>query len=403
MVPIHGRPEVFLARQPQQWSRQLTTRAAAVKLFRENPFSVSLATFFILFGVGTLFYANYVYNTYIIGAFHKFPEPVAQKLRRALYYTNISLSPKDAVKYYSQALQVADEMGMDPFSDEILGVKIQLAGLMEKIQQYQKAIEILETVRKDCLLWVDQLGGKEGNEGKRTRVLGKTIAISVKLGELYTNEYVAETEAAEEKLIWAVETILKEKKRREDEGVKPGEGRWMTDEEIGAALESLGTHYEEKNQHYLAAPLFLQALASSPKSTCHSVVLSTFPNTPTPKAYTNPFPTVNNLSISLAQQIPPPTPGTPPISRPALISNARSWAEKSLAIAASIKPPDRDAECDMGCAVATHNLGEFAEMDGDVQEARRRYEEAGSLAKAIGFEEGVRNSKEGLRRIEGRS
>jgi hypothetical protein len=78
----------------------------------------------ILFGAGSLVYTNYIYNSYIIGAFSKFPEPVAQKLRRALYYTNISLSPKEAVKYYGQALAVADELGMDPFSDEILGVKI---------------------------------------------------------------------------------------------------------------------------------------------------------------------------------------------------------------------------------------------------------------------------------------
>lgn len=62
----------------------------------------------ILAGVGHLIYANYIYNSYIIGAFHKFPEPVAVKLRRALYYTNIDLNPKEALKYYQQALSVAE-------------------------------------------------------------------------------------------------------------------------------------------------------------------------------------------------------------------------------------------------------------------------------------------------------
>jgi len=112
---------------------------------------------------------------------------------------------------------------------------------------------------------------------------------------------------------------------------------------------------------------------------------------------------VNNLSISIAQQSPPPTPNTPPLSRPALVNNARTWAEKALAVAAHIAPPQRDAECDTGCAVATHNLGEFAEMDGDVAEARRRYEEARGLAKGVGFVEGVRNAEEGLRRVGGGS
>ena len=54
----------------------------------------------------------------------------------------------------------------------------------------------------------------------------------------------------------------------------------------------------------------------------------------------------------------------------------------------------------MGCAVATHNLGEFAEMDGDIAEARRKFEEAKSLSKAIGFQEGVINSEDALRRLE---
>jgi hypothetical protein len=126
---------------------------------------------------------------------------------------------------------------MDPFSDEIIGVKIQLAALMEKIQQYEKAIQILEIVKSDNLKWVEQLGGKKGNEGKRTRVLGKTVGVSVKLGELYANEYVLEKEKAEESLVWAVETVLKEQRRREVEGVKEGEGEWLTNEEIGGSLE----------------------------------------------------------------------------------------------------------------------------------------------------------------------
>ena len=38
---------------------------------------------------------------------------------------------------------------------------------------------------------------------------------------------------------------------------------------------ALGHHYEEKDQHYLSAPLFLQALGLCPPKSCHSVVLST--------------------------------------------------------------------------------------------------------------------------------
>ncbi|TAQ88314.1 hypothetical protein B7494_g3367 [Chlorociboria aeruginascens] len=320
---------------------------AAKALFKRYPFSMSLAAFMILSAAGCLMYVNYVYHSYFVGAFHKFPEPVAKQLRKALYYTNISLEPKKALGYYKEALRVADEVGMDPFSDEIIGVKIQLAAMLEKIQQYEKAIHVLEIVKSDCLEWIEQLGGKEGNTGKRTKVLAKTVGISVKLGELYANDYVKEKEAAEESLVWAVETVLREQQRREKEGVKPGEGDWVTPEESGGALE------------------------------------------------------VNNLSISLAQQNPPITPGQPSISRPALISNAQEWAKKAISTTAKITPPERTEECDIGCAVATYNLGEFAEMDGDIAEARKKYEEAGSLAKALGFKEGVMNSDKALKRLSG--
>jgi len=42
-------------------------------------------------------------------------------------------------------------------------------------------------------------------------------------------------------------------------------------------------------------------------------------------------------------------------------------------------------------------------MDGDIAEARRKYEEARSIAKAIAFQDGVNNAAEGLRRIGSRS
>ena len=187
--------------------------------------------------MGMLIYINFIYRTYIIGEFEAYPEPVAAKLRRALYYTNIDVQPKNALKYYRQALALADEMGLDPFSDEMLGVKIQVASFFEKIHQYQLAIDVLEKVRGDCLKWMEKLGGNDGNEGKRTRVLGKTIAISVKLGEHYANPHVGDQDAAEERLVWAVTALLREQKRREDEGVKEGEGQWMSNEEIGGSLE----------------------------------------------------------------------------------------------------------------------------------------------------------------------
>lgn len=162
---------------------------------------------------------------------------------------------------------------MDPFSDEVIGVRIQLAAWLEKIGKFQNSIEVLEALLQDCKKWVELMeksvqdglidnSGRlktaavtqpnisiEGDESsaevvepdnlwaKRTRVLGKSIGISVKLGELYADDHVLQGDAAGEHLVWAVETVLKELQRRRVEGVKEGEGDWMNPEQIGGALE----------------------------------------------------------------------------------------------------------------------------------------------------------------------
>lgn len=376
----------------------------AKALFWEYPVSVSLASIAIIFGAFTVVYANYVYQNYIIAAFHKYPEPVAVKLRRALYYTNQDLQPKEALKYYRQALQVAEEIGMDPFSDEIMGVKIQVAAMLENIQQFTKAIQVLEILRRDSLQWIEQLGGLEQNKQKRTRVLQKCVAISIKLGELYSQPVIYNRDVAEARLAWAVETILRERQRRDTLKVnEEEEGAWLSDSEIGAAMETLAHTYESRDQHHLATPLFLQALSLHGESTCHSVIL------------------MNNLATSLAQQspraakaaqeyaqsqtlsAPEDAPPRPPVTRETMLENAQTWAQKAIDVAAGIKPPARDEECDMGCAVALHNLGEFAEMRGDVAEARRKYGEAISLAKALGFAEGVENGEARLKELKAKA
>ena len=110
---------------------------------------------------------------------------------------------------------------------------------------------------------------------------------------------------------------------------------------------------------------------------------------------------MSNLAISLAQQNPPPslTPSQAPSSSASHLYDARQWGLKALALASSIQPPQRTEECDEGCAVATINLGDFAMMEGDVAEARRRFEEGKSISKGIGFLEGVARADESLKEL----
>ncbi|KAL8910487.1 MAG: hypothetical protein Q9172_007837, partial [Xanthocarpia lactea] len=309
--------------------RDLLVTTFPISLLLRNEADASLPS--IVSAAIGLVYANYLYQSYIIGEFAAFPEPVARKLRRALYYSNYDIQPDNALKYYKQALAAAEEVGMDPFSDEILGVKFQMASFFEnQLHQPKMAIEVLERVRQSCLDWEREVGGTPKERGKRTRVLGQCVRMSVKLGELYAGPEIMETEHAEESLVWAVTTLLKEQNRREQDGVQDEEGEWMNPDEIGA----LATHYAHRQQHYLATPLYLQSLSLIPKSNCHSIVL------------------MNNLATSLLLQRTPSTPYDPPSDPTTLLTQARQWAQKALDTADAIPPSNRNQECDEGCAVA---------------------------------------------------
>ncbi|CAD0093135.1 unnamed protein product [Aureobasidium vineae] len=379
------RPQINLHSKTSHGWQQSRAKASfsrgAKELWAAHPYLVSLAAAAILAGSAGIAYANYLYSSYIIASFHNYPEPVAQKLRRAIYYTNIDLDAKNALKYYKQGLEIANDLGMDPFSNEIIGVKIQVSALMEKIQNYPKAIQVLEILRNDCLAWEEKFGQLDDHKEKRTRIMKQLVAMSVKLGDLYSNQYVQDAKSAEERLVWALETSLREKQRRQEPGVLEKEGEWMSDNEMGASMEALAHNYEEQDKHYLATPLFLQALNFKSDKDCHCVIL------------------MNNLAISIAQQNPPRTDGTKSPPQAVLVENAKQWAQKALDLAADIQPPARDEECDVGCAVALHNLGEFAEMNKDIIEAKKHYKEAISLARAIGFEDGLENSSAALRRL----
>ncbi|KAH8671024.1 hypothetical protein BX600DRAFT_509734 [Xylariales sp. PMI_506] len=392
------------------------------RLYRQSPEELILAIVILSGATVMVGYVIYTYFNYFQSKqFTRFPPDVAKSMRRALYYSNYGPDPKLALKYYKLALEQCDRHGIDPFTDEVLGIKIQLAAWLEQVGSYNNSIEVLEALLRDCKRWVekmeqtqregliDQAGNLIGftkqepeketdpsaNDqepkipenlfGKRKRVLGRAVGISVKLGELYADEHVLQGDKAGERLVWAVETVLKELQRRQIHGVREGEGDWMTPEQIGGALEALANHYESKSQHYLAAPLYLQALTLSPSQSCHTAVL------------------MNNLAISLAQQ-PIPAAGDSTVSskdaprptRASLLASARSWALQAHATGSKITGEDRTEECDEACAVALCNLGEIAAMSGDKEEARKRFQESLALSQRIGFEPGINQAQDRL-------
>lgn len=165
-----------------------------------------------------------------------FPEPVAKHLRRALYYTNQSSNPKKALEEYQKALFVADDLKMDPFSPEMLGLKTHIASFFEKLGVLPKAIEILEQLRADCLKWIEWFGDKPENELRRNELMSMSIRLSVTLGRYYLLPSIDQREAAEQMMTWGVTAVLKENRRVREMHSDVGS---MGEDESGAVLEGL--------------------------------------------------------------------------------------------------------------------------------------------------------------------
>ena len=429
-------PQIPQARQLSFSQRlRLTYREASKGIFRKNPILLPLAIFSAVSGIVAFAYISYVELTRVGPQYHKFPQPVADRLRTAVYYTEIDLNPAKALKAYKEALRIAVEWGMHPFSDEIIGIKLQVAMMLEKSGLMKPAIEILERTKKEVLRWIDE-GRKSDSsnasklkpeeaktpadaQGKaaddlpmdpaerarrlqawearqRDRALKRVVGIQMKLAELYSSEYIQDEEKAEFARVSAVEICMKEMARRKSLGMPMGGvpngddwESWLTTTEMATALAELGDTYLAKEQHNLALPLFMVALEliredEGKDPTCKQVVL------------------LNNVSGAIAGQAQIGAARSlyqKSFSREEMIESAEAWAVKSLQVAARIKPPMRDKECDVTCVAARYNLGELAELQNKPGRAKKRYTEARALAKELGLEEAFAMADEALKRL----
>lgn len=312
-----------------------------------------------------------------------YPPKVEQHLRRAIRYSEIQYKPEKAFQSFVEALTTAETSGMDRFSDEVLGIHIRTTQLLEKAGKAKAAIEILERLSADCLAWISEYDQNtsqaprdkklstsntsdperettvEKADDRRARLFHKAIQCRVKAAELYKGDYIQDINAAKNMLSDTFGLVLKESQRN---GTDVPRG--MTKSETAAIADQLGFLELLAMQPQLAAPLFLYALNNlrqdESRPSCKQVM------------------TMSTLAVSLGTTTNAPT---------RLLEDAKQWAEKALEVAAHIKPPERDIECDKACLNALWNLGEFARKSGDLDEAKKRHAEAVSLARSLGINE----------------
>ncbi|PLB40082.1 TPR domain protein [Aspergillus candidus] len=268
-----------ISQTTHRWKRGF--REASKGIWRKNPILLPLALFSLAGATALFTYVAYVEYTTVGPQYVRFPPPVADALRTGVYYTEVDINPPRALQAYKDALRMALEMGMHPYSDEVLGIKFQTAAMLEKAGLIKPAIEVLERVKREILEWVEMghaiagtgggvfgvgLTGEDskavtarqqqqrrqqqlkepGKESKleisgdasqnvedllkieahesalRDKAFKKAVGICMKLGELYASDYIQDDKAAEASQEAAVELCLKELQRRQHLGLPIG-------------------------------------------------------------------------------------------------------------------------------------------------------------------------------------
>lgn len=218
--------------------------------FRIPPLPVALISVgFICLGIG-------LYE-YLTSDIQKFPVPVRQALRKALYYEQ----NKDmtlALKYFNEALQLGlQSPELEKNGAPLTGIMIQLGALQEKLGRLPDArttltLALRHLVGLENKLDVDPTSVDLSNLPPLEQK--KAVGIAQKLGDV--TSAMKKDDEAEKWYVWSVEHLLKSSsKPKSTYGDTPEllfdvehMPSWLTNTDVGAALEALGIFYSSRNK-----------------------------------------------------------------------------------------------------------------------------------------------------------
>lgn len=265
---------------PRPFSTQNTPR----RTIHIPPLPIALA----VFGFGCLGLGLY---QYFWSDIQKYPVPIRQALRKALYYENYGNDPSLAIDYYRQATDMALESEeLENNSPHVTGILIQYGTLLEKEGKRKEAREVLSNSIGHLLnIKAEDISSQIKNiELSNTELPGsdriKVLGIAQKLGDLSAE--LKDEKSAEEWYRWSVEQMFKSTIPKADgSGVEldakeklfnaENMPKWLSNTDVGAAMEALAAFYAERGNYEYALPLYLRAMSLYPalKETCHASVV----------------------------------------------------------------------------------------------------------------------------------
>jgi hypothetical protein len=111
----------------------------------------------------------FIYRHYLLveEQFSVYPKAIADELRGALYYGTYAATRyqdhERTLRHYRRALELCKELGLDPLSDEVLGIKVRIVEwLMNGAASPESAVATLESALGDCLRGVAEMDRELG-------------------------------------------------------------------------------------------------------------------------------------------------------------------------------------------------------------------------------------------------
>ncbi|RDW93361.1 TPR domain protein [Aspergillus mulundensis] len=415
---------------------RLGLKQASKGIWRKYPF---LLPFAILGVIGsTLAFAYIVYVELFHNApqYHKFPLEVVKPLRKAVYYTDVMLQPQLAVKYYKEALKAAAAVGMDPFSDEVIGIKLQVADVLERSGNVKPAINVFEMTKKEMVEWVQKgrenaaerqklldeqmkmvekeskshakldtkleinnpqildtfeqiQAGEENLKQQQDKCIKKAVGISLKLADLYDSDHMQDSKKSEEAAEAAVDLSMKELQYRENAGLpvckadpdaEEHKTPYITQREAAMALSSLAQIYRNRDESGLAVACYMRALdllraEEGPVPTCSQArMIGDIAS----------ILTMQSVKAAAAVQSMGPTKNEgSEAARDHLIKHAEEWAMRGDEVQSKVPANKRNEHCKEACMTAKYMLGHLAQVQGNLEEAEKHFRTALAVANEL--------------------
>lgn len=366
---------------------------------RDYPIALPVAA---VLAAGSLTLLGYlIYNDWknVKPQFAAYPEAVERQLRLALHFTHMSPDPEAAASYFNEALKAASECAMNPYSKEVVGIRIRLAEMLEKFGHATAAVTCLEDIAANCekklgdssIPALPPLNDEEAVPPvTRQALLRWVIETKVKVASLYESDYLQNRSKAKETLSDAVGLLMKESKDPQTNGFTADNAAGMSMMEIASILSQMGDLYatsgEEANavQTYMLALQPLRAACDGTRS-CKEVQL--FSNIAS--------------TMDIAMKKPGAKINGKPLTQQSLAAARKAtlkWADQAIATAELIPPESRDSVCELGLISAQMTRADLLLDSGDKQQSKEAFSSLLPVLRTKGLKTLSKVAEDGLKK-----